>query len=79
MQRAARHRGASFIDSEEWYAELKTRRRKETRTDEATSKPTATPTEGELSYWLERFGDSSNAETESDELFPPGYGDDVEE
>ena len=76
VQRAARHSGASFIDSEAWYADLKTRRKKTAAADEATSKPMATPSE-ELSYWIAQFGDSAVAETEAEELFPPGYGDDV--
>jgi len=77
VQRAARHRGASFIDSEVWYAELKTRRKEAATTEEATSKPTAPPSVDELSYWISRFEDPSSTSADSDDPFPPGYGDDL--
>jgi uncharacterized protein len=78
VQRAARHCGAAFIDSEEWYAELKTRKKVEAAADEATAKPTSTPSE-DVTYWVERFGGSTSTETDADGLFPPGYGDDLTE
>jgi predicted RNA-binding protein with PIN domain len=78
VQRAARHRGATFIDSEVWYAELRTRKRVEAADDESASKPTATPSD-ELNYWIAQFGGSATAEKVPDEIFPPGYGDDLTE
>jgi len=51
-------------------------RQKTAAADEATSKPTATPSE-DVNYWVERFGSSTGADAESDDPFPPGYGDDV--
>jgi predicted RNA-binding protein with PIN domain len=76
VQRAARHRGASFVDSEVWYADLKKRRRK-AAADDATSKPEISASVDELSYWIAQFGDSATAKPNSDEIFPPGYGDDL--
>jgi predicted RNA-binding protein with PIN domain len=76
VQRAARHRGASFVDSEVWYADLKTRRKK-AASDDSMSKPSASVSNDELSYWIAQFDDSATKEKASDEIFPPGYGDDL--
>src|SRR5262245_61570510 len=59
VQRAARRRGATFIDSEVWYAELRTvRRRREANAKEAAAKPSGTLSPDEVAYWLNEFGDS---------------------
>jgi len=80
VQRAARHRGASFVDSEQWYTELvantRNRRLKE---DDGSTKPSGELTPDELKYWLSEFGDATTAVDESDNPFPPGYADDVTE
>ena len=87
VQRAARHRGATFVDSEEWYAELLTsRRKKETRAEDVTAKPSDKPSPDELAYWLGQFGDAATPTKpakktpakEADNPFPPGYADDLE-
>lgn len=78
VQRAARHRGATFIDSERWYAELRASRRKKGAIDrDSGAKPTGILSPDEVAYWLREFGDAPPAEASSDNPFPPGYGDDV--
>jgi predicted RNA-binding protein with PIN domain len=80
VQRAARHRGASFIDSEQWYIELvETSRKRRSNGDDGSVKPTGELTADELKYWLREFGDSTAASDDSENPFPPGYGDDVTE
>jgi predicted RNA-binding protein with PIN domain len=80
VQRAARRCGATFVDSEEWYADLRAaRRQRRSRGDESASKPTATPSADELAYWLGEFGGSPADVDRSDNPFPPGYADDVAE
>jgi predicted RNA-binding protein with PIN domain len=79
VQRAARHCGASFIDSEVWYANLLTAQRKRTSEQIASAKPTGKPTPDELAYWLKEFGEGPAVNAESEELFPPGYADDMSE
>jgi uncharacterized protein len=76
VQRAARHRGASFVDSEVWYTDLKTRRKK-AASDDSMAKPTASISDDELSYWIAQFDGSATKEKSSDDIFPPGYGDDL--
>lgn len=78
VQRAARHRGAAFVDSEIWYADLLVARRKRVAKEDATAKPTGAPSAGELAYWLKEFGESDSAKPEFESPFPPGYGDDVQ-
>jgi predicted RNA-binding protein with PIN domain len=77
VQRAARSRGATFIDSAEWYAERKAAMR-ESQREVAATKPEGDLTPDELSYWLGRFGESPTVD-EPTGPFPPGYGDDVDE
>jgi uncharacterized protein len=78
VQRAARHRGASFIDSEQWYTNVLTaRRQRETSAGDTLAKPTEKPSAAELAYWLGEFDQAPNATDDSDDLFPPGYGDDI--
>jgi hypothetical protein len=78
VQRAARHRGAAFVDSEIWYADLLATRRKRTaKKEEASAKPSGALSAGEVAYWMKEFGDSA-AKPEIESPFPPGYGDDVQ-
>jgi predicted RNA-binding protein with PIN domain len=90
VQRAARSRGAAFVDSEVWYADLQTSRRaSEAKQNDASLKPTGTLSPGEVAHWLAAFGDAPDgpqtgfktpaAEDKLDGIFPPGYGDDLEE
>ncbi len=78
VQRAARHRGASFIDSERWYADLLTaRRQRQANADDTLAKPTGKPTADELAYWMGEFEPTGDGNDESENPFPPGYGDDI--
>jgi len=80
LHRAAHRRRAKAVDSEIWYAEMERRRMTATTetADETPTKPThAAP--GELEFWLSRFTDESEAaRPDVDDIFPPGYGEDVE-
>lgn len=78
VQRAARHVGASFQDSEEWYSkQLSVCRERRALADDAAAKPTGDLTADELNYWLREFGEPGGQKEESDSPFPPGYGDDL--
>jgi predicted RNA-binding protein with PIN domain len=78
VQRAARHVGANFLDSEVWYAEqLAICRERRALADDASAKPTGDLTADELNYWLREFGGTSGPIVESDNPFPPGYADDL--
>ncbi len=85
VQRAARRRGATYIDSEQWYADLRTTRRKRRATSkDATAKPTGALSPDELAYWLKEFGDvptvpdAPTVAPDVESIFPPGYAEDVE-
>jgi predicted RNA-binding protein with PIN domain len=77
VQRAARSRGATFVDSAEWYAERRAALRA-SEVEKGTAKPEVQPTTDELNYWLGQFGEVP-AVDDSDSPFPPGYGDDLQE
>jgi predicted RNA-binding protein with PIN domain len=80
VQRAARHRGAGFIDSEKWYGELlAASRRSQAIANEANAKPVGEMSSDELKYWLGEFGEADSAEDISDNPFPPGSVDDIGE
>jgi predicted RNA-binding protein with PIN domain len=78
VQRAARHCGARFIDSEVWYSELLTTKRRRAVKNSATVKPMGKPSADELAYWLKEFGEVTAANSEAESPFPPGYADDVD-
>jgi predicted RNA-binding protein with PIN domain len=75
VQRAARHRGASFIDSSQWYTELRARQNK-TDSVSPSTKPTSETTPEEVNYWLHEFDDAL-AEDVPGNPFPPGYAEDI--
>lgn len=77
VQRAARSRGAKYVDSLEWY----TAKRAEMRAKNTKEKPcqaSGNLTSEELAYWMQQFGEAPPVE-EPDSIFPPGYGEDLEE
>jgi predicted RNA-binding protein with PIN domain len=78
VQRAARHCGARFVDSEVWYSELLTTKRRRAVNENATAKPMGKPTADELAYWLKEFGEMPTTKSEAENPFPPGYADDVD-
>lgn len=56
VQRAARRRRATAIDSDRWYAELwAARHRRERPSAELPQKPTGRPTADEVAYWTKQF------------------------
>jgi predicted RNA-binding protein with PIN domain len=75
VQRAARRRGATTVDSEAWYAELEAARREHAAQNQLP-KPAEGPTPEETAYWVDQFADSAS-DDEPAGPFPPGYGDDV--
>jgi len=57
VQRAARRRRASFIDSDQWYAQVIDRRRqRDTAADAQEVKPRAPLTPAAVRHWLDAFG-----------------------
>ena len=60
IQRAARRRRATIVDSERWYADLR-RRRHESLVSKAApeEKPDTPSSEAEVEFWLEAFTDDA--------------------
>jgi len=54
VQRAARHRGATFIDSDQWYEKLKAERTRAAAEHEDT-KPAENVSPEESEYWVKQF------------------------
>jgi predicted RNA-binding protein with PIN domain len=79
VQRAARRRGAAFVDSEEWYTQQRVARRQRDQASEESARERARPTAEELNYWLGEFGEPPAASDATDNPFPPGYADDLAE
>jgi hypothetical protein len=75
VQRAARRRGASYVDSAQWYRELQVAQRKNT-VRRGSSKPVGEMPPEELAYWMGEF-EIQAAEDETSNPFPPDYGEDV--
>jgi predicted RNA-binding protein with PIN domain len=77
VQRAARHKGASFVNSEKWYAELRAAQRSHFATGEnATRKPDSDISRDEVAYWADEFAEAPPDDTDANP-FPDGYADDV--
>lgn len=88
VQRAARRRRATAIDSDRWWAELASARRaREQALPSAPQKPAANLSAGEVDYWVNQFSDAPHDESgrtkkvqpegDIDNPFPPGYGEDL--
>jgi len=61
VQRAARRRGAAFVDSDRWYADLKAARRDPLPShEEPPAKPVGEITPEQVDYWLDRFSEPKN-------------------
>jgi predicted RNA-binding protein with PIN domain len=76
VQRAARRRGATYVDSDRWFEDLRTVRRNLEKAADAIAKPTAEMTPEQVDYWVKKFAEpAANEEPES--LFPPGYAEDL--
>jgi predicted RNA-binding protein with PIN domain len=85
VQRAARHRGAKIVESQEWFDELRRRKKSVGKPSESKAPPSE-----DASYWIKQFAGADKivdepksqkkAATKTDEFdnpFPPGYGDDL--
>jgi predicted RNA-binding protein with PIN domain len=80
VQRAARRRKARAVDSDAWYAELVQRRKERGQpSTPAPSKPAPRLSESDGEYWLRQFrGQPSDEPGPDDEIFPPGYAEDLD-
>ena len=78
VQRAARRCGATFVDSEHWYAELRAARTQRPETDAALSDRDDKATPEDVAYWVDEFADAPPDESSANP-FPPGYADEVTE
>jgi predicted RNA-binding protein with PIN domain len=77
LHRAARRRRVKAVDSDVWYDEME-KRRAAMPMEEAPAKPVH-PAASELESWLRLFDDEPDVPgAEGDDIFPPGYGEDVE-
>jgi predicted RNA-binding protein with PIN domain len=77
VQRSARRRGATCMDSELWYSELlSTRRQREINAEEPVAKSDGKSSPDEVDYWLGKFSSAPRDDTPANP-FPPGYADDV--
>jgi predicted RNA-binding protein with PIN domain len=78
LHRAARRRRAKAVDSDVWFTEIEKRRATIPREVELPAKPAQTPP-SELEFWLKQFDDESDARLgDGQDIFPPGYGEDLE-
>jgi len=76
VQRAARHCGASFVDSERWYGDVLAVRGGRDAATDAPSKPTDEITPNDVDYWVGEFADAPPDDSPANP-FPPGYADDL--
>jgi predicted RNA-binding protein with PIN domain len=76
VQRAARRRGATYVDSERWYAERLAESRHRDKAAGEAAKPTQSLSSEQVDYWVQRFAEPA-AKDEPENPFPPGYGEDL--
>lgn len=79
VQHAARRRRANAVDSDVWYAQIVRERAARVAPAPAAAPKPSEPGPGEVEFWLRRLGDEVSGELAADEIFPPGYGEDLEE
>jgi hypothetical protein len=80
LQRAARRRRATPIDSDAWYAEVLQRRRQRQQQSavEGKNRPPLPPLAEDVDYWVRQFGGQGQQPPITDNPFPPGYAEDLE-
>lgn len=85
LQRAARRRRATALDSDQWYTDT-LRRRRQRPSAPPPVKPALPADAGEVEFWLSQFDLSAQLDDvgrdptlADDAIFPPGYGEDVED
>ena len=81
VQRAARHGGAKVVESQSWFDEMRRRMKRSSGLQEA--RPARIE---DASYWVQQFAEEKELSEEltsprkrddSENPFPPGYGDDL--
>jgi predicted RNA-binding protein with PIN domain len=88
VQRAAKRRRATAIDSDRWWADLAiARRERDASAKTSPAKPATNLSAGEVDYWVSQFGDVPTGKRDPkkisppqdgfDNPFPPGYGEDL--
>jgi hypothetical protein len=88
VQRAARRRGAKFVDSDRWYAELRAARAgRAAASANMHQKPANVLSDKEVEYWMGEFADPPIDDTKPaesrppaldvDNVFPEGYAEDL--
>lgn len=77
IQRAARRRRASWVDSDRWYSDIWKERLAKQRTAEGTlfEKPVMEMTADEIDYWVARFTSADTATGEEGEPSPTDVAD----
>jgi predicted RNA-binding protein with PIN domain len=78
VQRAARRRGANFVDSEQWYTQLRTARMQRHKNEKFPADQENKGTPDEIAYWVDEFAGAPPDESPANP-FPPGYADDITE
>jgi hypothetical protein len=82
LQRAAHRRKARAVDSDRWYFEtIEQRSQRQQPEPSEPAKPVTGSGAGELEYWLARFdqpGDEPGTKPPDEDIFPPGYAEDLE-
>jgi len=78
VQRAARRRGAVFIDSEQWFTELRAARTQGAEKDKGHADLDEKATPDEIAHWVDEFADAPSDDSPANP-FPPGYADDMTE
>lgn len=66
VQRAARQRGASFVDSDQWYKSLRAERER-AAAEQETTKPAEDVSPEELDYWVKVFNTSGRGTRKTQE------------
>lgn len=79
LQRAARRRRAKAVDSDRWYEEMVRQRTARGLSEPAAPLKPALAAASEVEYWLGQFDDEETGELATDDIFPPGYGEDLAE
>jgi predicted RNA-binding protein with PIN domain len=77
VQRAARHRGAAYVDSSQWYADIRAAAR-QAREEQSAAEAGPAKDPGDVNYWIGQFGEAPSVDDDLNP-FPPGYGDDLAE
>jgi uncharacterized protein len=79
VQRSARQHGAGFVDSDQWFAEIRAaRRERDVVIEDEPRKPDVETLLDEAEYWIKQFADAPPDDSPANP-FPPGYADDLKD